>query len=58
MRYILIVMLTFMFVGCFSYDDETTSSESVDDVSVDISKTQSLQPIVEEELQPPRPPAL
>ena len=52
MRYIFIVLVTFMFVGCSSSDT------TVDNVSAEIGDTKFLQPSIKEELQPPRPPAL
>lgn len=49
MKYLLITLLTLIFLGC-SKQDESKSS---------ISDTSSLQPNgVNKELQPPRPPAL
>ncbi|MEA3228763.1 MAG: hypothetical protein U9P38_06810 [Campylobacterota bacterium] len=56
MRYIFMIMVTFIFVGCLS--DDKTSVESVEKVSEDIADTNSLQPNVDTALQPPKPPAL
>lgn len=57
MRYIVGVLILFIFTACVSNNSDKSSSANVQ--NADIGDTSALQPEVENrELQPPRPPAL